>query len=108
MNKPYWEVENPAIVEAGKQRFKYYKQSGVLEISTKVKKGDEEKEIRRQTISVYKLKTNDKLRDMVLDFLEDSGLVRRVKTPPPRGGGSSTPGPIFDPGGGCMYMPLTP
>jgi hypothetical protein len=85
MNKPYWEVENPAIVEAGKQRFKYYKQSGVLEISTKVKKGDEEKEIRRQTISAYKLKTNDKLRDMVLDFLEDSGLVRRVKTPPPRG-----------------------
>jgi hypothetical protein len=31
MDKPYWEIESPAIVEAGKQRFKYYKQSGVLE-----------------------------------------------------------------------------
>jgi hypothetical protein len=85
MNKPYWECENPSVVDAGKQRFKHYKQSGVLEISTKVKKGDEEKEIRRQTISAHKLKSNDELRDMVLDFLEDSGLVRRVKTPPPQG-----------------------
>lgn len=78
MDKPYWEIESPAIVEAGKQRFKYYKQSGVLEISTKVKKGDEEKEIRRQTISAYKLQANEQLQDMLLDFLEDSGLVRRV------------------------------
>lgn len=85
MNKPYWECENPSVVDAGKQRFKHYKQSGVIEICSKIDENGKEKEFRRQTISAYKLKTNDKLRDMVLDFLEDSGLVRRVKTPPPPG-----------------------
>jgi|BioPla2DNA2_1021312.scaffolds.fasta_scaffold05389_8 hypothetical protein len=78
MNKPYWECENPSVVDAGKQRFKHYKQSGVIEISTKIPEGESIKEIRRQTISAYKLQANEQLQDMLLDFLETAGLIRKV------------------------------
>lgn len=78
MNKPYWEVENPAIVEAGKQVFKHYKQGGVLEICTKIEESGQSKETRRQTIFAYKLRRNDALRDLVLDFMEAAGIVRKL------------------------------
>ena len=78
MDKKYWEVENPAIVEAGKQRFKYYRQGGMLEVCTKIYEDGSERETRRQTISAYKLQDNGELRNMVMDFLEDAGLVRKV------------------------------
>jgi hypothetical protein len=78
MNKPYWECENPSVVDAGKQRFKHYKQSGVIEICSKIDENGKEKEFRRQTISAYKLQSNEQLQSMMLDFLEAAGLICKV------------------------------
>lgn len=77
-DKPYWETEQPQVVEAGKQRFKYYKDVGTIEICTIIKDGDSEKEIRYQTLSAHKLLRCPALCDMVLDLLSVAGLVSKV------------------------------
>lgn len=76
MSEPYWETgEVPEVVEEGKQRFKHYKQAGVIEITTLLQEDSVVKEIRRETISAYKLQCNAALRGMLLDFLEGAGII---------------------------------
>lgn len=72
---PYWQIEEPKVVQAGKQQFAYYKQSQVLEISTIINEDGIQKAIRRQALSGYKLKASRELSDMIVDFLEAAGVV---------------------------------
>lgn len=72
---PYWQIEEPKVVQAGKQQFAYYKQSQILEISTILNEDGTQKAIRRQALSGYKLKNDKGLTDMVLDFLEAAGVI---------------------------------
>jgi|BioPla2DNA2_1021312.scaffolds.fasta_scaffold188702_1 hypothetical protein len=75
MTRPYWEVEAPEVINAGKQQFAYYKQSQILEISTIIEEDGIKKQIRRQALSGYKLQNNKELANMVLDFLEVAGVI---------------------------------
>lgn len=75
MTRPYWEVEAPEVINAGKQQFAYYKQSQILEISTIINEDGTQKAIRRQALSGYKLKASRELSDMIVDFLEAAGVI---------------------------------
>ena len=75
----YWEVETPRIVEEGRRRYKYYKQSGVFEICCVDKEGTEHKEFRHQILSKHKIHRSPALGDLLIDFMEDAGLIERVK-----------------------------
>ena len=72
---PYWQVEEPEVINAGKQQFCYYKQFGVLEISAIINENGTQKAIRRQALSGCKLKANRELSDMIVDFLEAAGVI---------------------------------
>jgi len=71
----YWEIESPRVIEDGQRRFKYYKQSGILVICTLLQEDGVIKEVRRQVIPAFRLQCNIPLRDMILDFLWDAGII---------------------------------
>lgn len=73
--KPYWQTLIYKSVKVGNQIFRYYKEAETLEIVTLLNESGIEKEIRRQSISGYKLKQDKQLQDLFLDFLEDSGCI---------------------------------
>lgn len=75
MSDKYWEIEEPKMTDDGRRRYKYYKQSGILEISTLLQEDGSIKEVRRQAISAFRLKCNIPLRNMILDFLEDAEVI---------------------------------
>lgn len=77
MRRPYWETENPVkVIRAGRQQFSYYRQAGILEVTTIVEKDGSQKPIRTQAIFGDRLKNNDELVNMLLEFLQDVGVVQ--------------------------------
>lgn len=74
--RPYWETETPKVIMAGKQRFSYYKEAQVLDIALMVEEGDSKKPIRIQALYGDRLRNNKELSNMIVDFLEDTGVIR--------------------------------
>lgn len=77
-DKPYWETEQPQVVEAGRQRFSYYKEAGVLEIASIIQEDGKQKSIRRQALSASKLRKNEAAANMLIDFMAAAGLVQEI------------------------------
>lgn len=77
---PYWKSgEVPEVVDVGNQRYKHYKEAGLIEVSTIVKEGDSEKTIRYQAISAHRLLHSPALCDMLFSFLSAAGLISKVE-----------------------------
>lgn len=80
MSIPYWQSgETPQVLDVLKQRFKFYRLAGILEICSLFDDEQGISEARRQIISAKKLYNNPELCDMFLLFLADTGLITKVE-----------------------------
>ena len=75
---PYWETEQPQVADAGKQRFSFYKEAGVLEVASIIHEDGIQKAIRRQALSAAKLRKNEAVANMLIDFLASAGLIQEL------------------------------